>query len=218
MAIVERPTAPPLELTTGRPASTKPLGAFTRPQSTQGWTSWLTTVDHKRIGVMYGAAALFFFVIGGFEALLIRAQLAAPGQKLYSAELYNQLFTMHGVTMIFLVVIPLGAAFMNYLMPLQVGARDVAFPRLNAFSFWTFLFGGLFLNTSWLLGGGADGGWFAYAPNTSVTFSPSHGMDFYALGLQITGLASLVGSINLIVTVLNMRAPGMTLMKMPVFT
>ena len=218
MAIVERPTAAPLELTTGRTASTKPLGAFTRPQSTSGWTSWLTTVDHKRIGIMYGASALFFFVIGGFEALLIRAQLAAPGQKLYSADLYNQLFTMHGVTMIFLVVIPLGAAFMNYLMPLQIGARDVAFPRLNAFSFWAFLFGGLFLNTSWLLGGGADGGWFNYAPNSGVTFSPSHGIDFYALGLQITGIASLVGAVNLIVTVLNMRAPGMTLMKMPVFT
>jgi len=217
MAIVERPTAP-LELTTGEATARRPLGSFTRPKATSGWKSWLTTVDHKRIGIMYGAAALFFFVIGGLEALLIRLQLAAPGQKLYSADLYNQLFTMHGVTMIFLVVIPMGAAFMNYLMPLQIGARDVAFPRLNAFSYWTFLGGGLMLNTSWFLGGGADGGWFAYAPNTGVTFSPSHGMDFYALGLQIAGIASLVGAINLVVTVLNMRAPGMTMMKMPVFT
>jgi cytochrome c oxidase subunit I len=216
MAIVERPTAP-LELTSPTTVN-RPLGGFTRPQATTGWKSWFTTVDHKRIGVMYGAAALFFFALGGFEAVLIRLQLAAPGQKLYSADLYNQLFTMHGVTMIFLVVIPLGAAFMNYLMPLQIGARDVAFPRLNAFSFWCFLGGGLMLNTSWFLGGGADGGWFAYAPNTGVTFSPSHGMDFYALGLQITGIASLVGAINLVVTVLNMRAPGMTMMKMPVFT
>ena len=125
---------------------------------------------------------------------------------------------MHGITMIFLVVMPMGAAFMNYLIPLQIGARDVAFPRLNALSFWTFLVGGIFLNTSWFLGGGADGGWFAYAPNTGVAFSPSHGMDFYALGLQITGIASLVGGINLVVTVLNLRAPGMSLMKMPVFT
>jgi cytochrome c oxidase subunit 1 len=217
MAIVERPTAP-LELTTGEPETIRPLGGLTRPQGTTGWKSWFTTVDHKRIGVMYGAAALFFFFIGGVEAVLIRLQLAAPEGKLYSADLYNQLFTMHGVTMIFLVVIPLGAAFMNYLMPLQVGARDVAFPRLNAFSFWCFLGGGLMLNTSWFLGGGADGGWFAYAPNTGVTFSPSHGMDFYAIGLQLTGIASLVGAINLVVTVLNMRAPGMTLMKMPVFT
>ena len=217
MAIVERPT-PALELTTGEPVVGRPLGGFTRPQATTGWKSWLTTVDHKRIGIMYGASALFFFVLGGIEAVLIRLQLAAPGQKLYSADLYNQLFTMHGVTMIFLVVIPLGAAFMNYLMPLQIGARDVAFPRLNAFSFWCFLGGGIMLNTSWFLGGGADGGWFAYAPNTGVTFSPSHGMDFYAIGLQITGIASLVGAINLVVTVLNLRAPGMTLMKMPVFT
>jgi cytochrome c oxidase subunit 1 len=217
MTIVERPTAP-LELPSGVTTVSRPLGSFTRPQATTGWKSWLTTVDHKRIGIMYGGAAMFFFFLGGVEALFIRLQLAAPEQKLYSADLYNQLFTMHGVTMIFLVVIPLGAAFMNYLMPLQVGARDVAFPRLNAFSFWCFLGGGLMLNTSWFLGGGANGGWFAYAPNTGVAFSPGHGMDFYAIGLQITGIASLVGAINLVVTVLNMRAPGMTLMKMPVFT
>jgi cytochrome c oxidase subunit I len=218
MAIVERPTAPTLELPSGSVTVSRPLGAFTRPQATTGWKSWLTTIDHKRIGIMYGAAALVFFMIGGAEALLIRLQLTAPEGRLYSADLYNQLFTMHGVTMVFLVVMPMGAAFMNYLMPLQVGARDVAFPRLNAFSFWVFLAGGILLNTSWFLGGGADGGWFAYAPNTSVTFSPGHGMDFYAIGLQITGLASLVGAVNLIVTVLNMRAPGMSLFKMPVFT
>jgi cytochrome c oxidase subunit 1 len=196
----------------------RPLGVFTRPRATTGWRSWVTTVDHKRIGIMYGVASLFFFAVGGLEALLIRVQLAAPGQKLLSAALYNQVFTMHGVTMIFLVVMPMGAAFMNYLVPIQIGARDVAFPRLNALSFWVFLSGGLFLNTSWFLGGGPDGGWFAYAPNTGVIFSPSHGMDFYAIGLQITGIASLVGGINLVVTVLNMRAPGMSLMKMPVFT
>jgi cytochrome c oxidase subunit 1 len=218
MANIEPVDVPVLQLPAGQLVATRPLGVFTRPRATTGWTSWLTTVDHKRIGIMYGASALFFFVIGGIEALMIRLQLTTPNGKLYSADLYNQLFTMHGVTMIFLVVMPMGAAFMNYLMPLQIGARDVAFPRLNAFSFWVFIFGGIFLNTSWFLGGGADGGWFAYAPNTGVTFSPSHGMDFYALGLQITGLASLVGAINLIVTVLNLRAPGMSLMKMPVFT
>ena len=167
---------------------------------------------------MYGAAALFFFLIGGIEALVIRTQLAAPDQDLISADLYNQMFTMHGVTMIFLVVMPIGAAFMNYLIPLQIGARDVAFPRINAFSFWVYLFGGLFFNTSWFLGGGPDGGWFAYAPNTSVVFSPSHGMDFYAIGIQIVGFGTLAGAVNLIATCLNMRAPGMTLMKMPVFT
>jgi cytochrome c oxidase subunit 1 len=218
MAIVERPTdvlALPLP---GQGRTQSVLGVFTRPKAVTGWRSWVSTVDHKRIGIMYGAASLFFLIVGGTEALAIRLQLAAPDQKLFSAELYNQLFTMHGVTMIFLVAMPLGAAFMNYLIPLQIGARDVAFPRLNAASFWIFLFGGIFLNTSWALGGGADGGWFAYAPNTGVAFSPGHGMDFYAIGLQITGIGSLIGGINLVTTVLNMRAPGMTLMKMPVFT
>jgi cytochrome c oxidase subunit 1 len=223
MAIVERPSTETdrLALEAG-PSHASPddaLGVFQRPRGDTGWRSWLFTVDHKRIGIMYGAAALFFFLIGGIEALIIRTQLAAPEQEIVSADLYNQLFTMHGVTMIFLVVMPIGAAFANFLVPLQIGARDVAFPRLNAFSFWCFLFGGVFFNSSWFIGGGAaDGGWFAYAPNTSVIFSPSHGMDFYAIGLQITGIASLVGAINLIATILNMRAPGMTLMKMPVFT
>ncbi len=125
---------------------------------------------------------------------------------------------MHGTTMVFLFIMPMAAAFSNYLIPLQIGARDVAFPRLNAFSYWCFLFGGIFLNLSWFLGGAPDGGWFAYAPNTTVVFSPTHGMDFWALGLQITGIASLSGAVNLIVTALNMRAPGMSLMKMPIFT
>ena len=216
MAIIERPSELPA-LPSGAPGEHRALGIFARPRARTGWKSWVTTVDHKRIGIMYATASMFFFVIGGVEALAIRSQLAAPEQKLLSADLYNQIFTMHGITMIFLVVMPLGAAFMNYLVPLQIGARDVAFPRLNALSFWTFLAGGLFLNSSWFLGGGADGGWFAYAPNTGVIFSPSHGMDFYALGLQITGIASIIGAVNLITTCLNMRAPGMSLMKMPVF-
>src|SRR5688572_33209136 len=120
--------------------------------------------------------------------------------------------------MIFLVVMPLGVALMNYFIPLMIGARDVAFPRLNAFSYWVFLAGGLFLYSSFFLGGAPDGGWFGYAPNTDVLFSPGHGIDFWVLGLQITGIASLTGAINLIVTCLNMRAPGMTLMRMPIFT
>jgi cytochrome c oxidase subunit 1 len=125
---------------------------------------------------------------------------------------------MHATTMIFLFVMPMTTALANYLVPLQIGARDVAFPRLNAFGYWTFLFGGIFINTSWFLGGAADGGWFMYAPNSSVPFSPTHGIDFWGLGLQIVGIASLTSAINLIVTVINMRAPGMSLMKMPVFT
>jgi cytochrome c oxidase subunit 1 len=208
----------PLALGTGEVARQRPMGVFARPTTTTGWRSWVTTVDHKRIGIMYGAAALFFFCIGGIEALLIRLQLAQPNGKLLSADLYNQIYTMHGTTMVFLVVMPIGAAFMNYLMPLQIGARDVAFPRLNALSFWTFLGGGIVLNSAWLLGGGADGGWFMYAPNSGVVFSPTHGVDLWIFGLLITGIASLVGAVNLITTVLNMRAPGMSLMKMTVFT
>ncbi len=221
MAIAEIPQAGPLALPGGDGAArTAPetLGVFARPAVRHGWKAWVTGVDHKKVGIMYGASALFFFLVGGIEALLIRSQLAVPDGKLISADFYNQAFTMHGVTMVFLVIMPMGAAFMNYLMPLQVGARDVAFPRMNALSFWTFLAGGIFLNTSWILGGAPDGGWFAYAPNTNPIFSPSHGMDFYSLGLLITGIASTLGAINLIVTVLNLRAPGMTLFKMPVFT
>jgi len=212
------PDSGPLALPPGERTVENPLGLFTRPRTKTGWRSWVSTVDHKKIGIMYGAAAMFFFLIGGIEALIIRLQLAAPDGKLVSADLYNQLFTMHGTTMVFLVVMPIGAAFMNYLIPLQVGARDVAFPRLNAFGFWSFLCGGIVLNSAWLLGGGADGGWFNYAPNNGVTYSPTHGIDFWNMGLLITGIASLTGAINLIVTCLNMRAPGMTLMKMPVFT
>ncbi|GIU84723.1 MAG: cytochrome c oxidase subunit 1 [Acidimicrobiales bacterium] len=214
MAVTERTT---LELPAAI-AEPEPLGVFARPRAKRGWRAWVTTVDHKKIGIMYGAASLFFFLIGGIEALIIRSQLAVPNNDLISADAYNQLFTMHAVTMVFLFVMPLAAAFANYLIPLQIGARDVAFPRLNALSFWIFLAGGIFLNTSWFLGGGADCGWFCYVPNSTVTFSPSHGVDFFAIGLLITGTASLVSAINLAVTVLNMRAPGMTLMRMPVFT
>ncbi len=196
-----------------------PLGALSRPTNPKArWRRWLFTVDHKKIGIMYGTAALIFFMIGGSEALLIRSQLWSPRGTLLSAETYNQVFTMHGTTMVFLVVMPIGAAFANYLMPLQIGARDVAFPRINAFSFWCFLAGGLFLNSSWLFGGGADGGWFNYAPNSGVVFSPGHGIDYWNLGLIITGVASLTGAVNLIVTVLNMRCPGMDMFKMPIFT
>ncbi|MDW3215716.1 MAG: cytochrome c oxidase subunit I [Ilumatobacteraceae bacterium] len=185
---------------------------------TTGWKSWLFTVDHKKLGIMYGVAAFAFFLIGGLEALLIRAQLAGPDGTVLSADMYNQMFTMHATTMVFLFVMPMAAAFANVLVPLQIGARDVAFPRINAFGFWCFLAGAIFINTSWFLGGAADGGWFMYAPNSSVPFSPTNGIDFWTLGLQITGIASLTSAINLIVTVINMRAPGMTLMKMPIFT
>ncbi len=215
MAIIE---GEPLALPSGDPSkAAQPMGVFARPRNATGLKDWLTTVDHKKIGIMYGLAAMFFILIGGGAALLIRTQLATPNSQFLSADMYNQVFTMHGTVMIFLVVMPIGAAFANYLLPLQIGARDVAFPRINAFSFWVFLFGGLLLNTSWFLGGGADGGWFNYAPNNGVSYSPSHGIDFWNAGLLITGIGSLSGAVNLITTVLNLRAPGMSFMRMPIF-
>ncbi|MGH9154298.1 MAG: cytochrome c oxidase subunit I [Acidimicrobiales bacterium] len=193
-------------------------GLLRRPTHPTGVWSWMTSVDHKRIGILYGVTAFVFFLLGGIEALLLRLQLAKPNGTVLSAEAFNQLFTMHGTTMVFLVIMPMSAAFFNYLVPLQIGARDVAFPRLNAFSYWLFLFGGLFMYSSFLLGGAPNGGWFGYAPNTSITFSPGHNIDFWIFGLQLLGIASTAGAVNLIVTMLNMRAPGMNLMRMPVFT
>ena len=215
MAMTEEPHEI-LELESGE--TTPTTGVFARPTNASGWRSWFFTVDHKKIGIMYGAVAMFWFFWGGIEALLIRLQLFTPNGDVLTADQYNQIFTMHGTTMVFLVIMPLAAAFANYMVPLQIGARDVAFPRMNALGLWLFVFGGIFLNLSWFLGGGPDGGWFAYAPNTGVTYSPGTGMDFYAFGLQIAGIASLVGAINLIVTIINMRAPGMTMLRMPVFT
>jgi cytochrome c oxidase subunit 1 len=190
-------------------------GLFARPTAKTGWWSWVTTVDHKRIGILYGVTAFAFFIIGGVEALFMRLQLAQPDGDVLNAEMYNQFFTMHGLTMIFLVVMPMGVALINFLLPLMIGARDVAFPRLNAFSYWVFLLGGLFLYSSFFLGGAPDGGWFGYAPLS--TESASNGMTFYSLGLQMLGVASLAGAVNFIITVLNLRAPGMTMMRLPVF-
>ena len=190
-------------------------GPFRRPTATTGWWSWVTTVDHKRIGIMYCVTAFIFFLLGGLQALAIRTQLAQPNGQFLDADTYNQFFTMHGVTMIFLVVMPLGVGLMNFVVPLQIGARDVAFPRLNAFSYWVFVAGGIFLYTSFFLGGAPDGGWFGYAPLNRQL--PGHGMTYYSIGLQILGIASLAGAVNFIITIINMRAPGMTLMRMPVF-
>jgi cytochrome c oxidase subunit 1 len=186
------------------------------PAATGLW-SWLTTVDHKRIGILYGVSAFVFFLIGGVEALLMRLQLARPDGTVVGAETFNALFTMHGTTMVFLAVMPFSAAFFNYLTPLMIGARDVAFPRLNALSYWIFLAGGLFLHASFLVGAPPDGGWFGYANLTTKQFSPGLSIDFWVLSLQILGMSSVLAGINFIVTILNMRAPGMTLMRMPVF-
>jgi len=182
-----------------------------------GLLSWIATVDHKRIGILYGVSAFAFFLLGGIEALIIRLQLAQPNSAVVSADTYNALFTMHGTTMVFLAIMPFSAAFFNYLVPLMIGARDVAFPRLNALSFWIFLFGGLFLNASFLVGAPPDGGWFGYTSLTLRQYSPGMNIDFWVLGLQVLGASSIIAGVNFIVTILNMRAPGMTLMRMPVF-
>lgn len=189
-----------------------------RPVHATGVWGWMTTIDHKKIGVLYGITAFIMFLTGGLEALIMRAQLAQPEQGIVSPEVYNQLFTMHGTTMIFLAIMPMGAAFFNFLIPLQIGARDVAFPRLNAFSYWTFLAGAIMLKSSWFLGGAPNAGWFGYAPITGVAYNSGHGIDFWILSLQVLGIASLAAAFNFIVTIVNMRAPGMSLMRMPMFT
>ena len=192
--------------------------AIPRPVHPTGIWSWITTIDHKRIGVLYGVTAFLMFFSGGIEAFLIRVQLARPEQNLITPEIFNQLFTMHATTMIFLGVMPLSAAFFNFVVPLQIGARDVAFPRLNAFSYWTFLGGALLLKISWFTHSAPNGGWFGYSPLTGITYNLGHGIDVWIISLQVLGIASLAASFNFIVTILNMRAPGMGLMRMPLFT
>jgi cytochrome c oxidase subunit I len=182
-----------------------------------GLWSWITTVDHKRIGIMYLFTTFFFFAAGGLMALVIRLQLEHANNTVVSAQAYDQLFTMHGTTMIFLFVVPVMAGFGNYLVPLQIGARDMAFPKLNAASYWLLLLGGMVMYSSFVWGGGpADAGWTAYPPLSVI--SPGHGLDLWIVGLHILGISSLLGGINFICTIHNMRAPGMRLTRMPLFT
>jgi cytochrome c oxidase subunit 1 len=179
---------------------------------------WITTVDHKKIGIMYFLFAFFFFLVGGIFALIVRSELALPGLQLVTPAQYNQFFTMHGVTMIFLAIIPMLAGFSNYIVPLQVGARDMAFPRLNAMALWLFLFSGIFMYTSFFFEGTISGGWTGYAPLSISEYSPGRSMDIWALSLYGIGTSSILGAINLVVTILNMRAPGMGLNQMSLFT
>ncbi len=179
------------------------------------WWDWITTVDHKKIGIMYILTAVVFFCVGGIDALLIRIQLGSPENTLLSPQLYNEIFTMHGTTMIFLAVMPFNVGFANYIVPLMIGANDMAYPRLNALSYWLFLFGGLFLSSSFMLGGAPDAGWFSYAP-LSVQ-SGTNGLDFWVLGLQILGVGSVLGALNIIITIFNLRVPGMKFNRMPLF-
>src|ERR687883_1635689 len=194
-----------------------PLAGVRRKYETGVW-SWLATTDHKKIGQLYLYTAVAWFLVGGIEAWLIRWQLREPNGDFVSADTYNQLFTMHGTTMIFLAIMPLSAAFFNYLIPLQIGARDVAFPRLNAFSYWVFLLGGLFITLPILFKAAPDGGWFGYTPLTTRQYSPGINIDFWVIGLQILGVSSLAAAFNFLTTIINLRAPGMHLMRMPMFT
>ncbi|MBD7937744.1 MULTISPECIES: cytochrome aa3 quinol oxidase subunit I [Cytobacillus] len=182
------------------------------------WREWLTTVDHKRLGIMYIIAAILMLFRGGADAIMMRAQLSAPENKLLDAQHYNEIFTTHGVVMILFMAMPFIIGFMNFVVPLQIGARDVAFPRLNALSFWLFFAGAMLFNISFVVGGSPDAGWTSYFPLADNEFSTSVGTNYYMIAIQIAGLGTLATGINFLTTILKMRAPGMTLMKMPMFT
>jgi cytochrome c oxidase subunit I len=179
--------------------------------------SWVASVDHKQIGLLYMGTAFFFFLVGGVEALLMRSQLAFPEGHLLSPAAYDQIFTMHGTTMIFLFVVPLLIGLATYLVPLMIGARDMAFPRLNAYSYWLLMFGALLLYFSFLAGGAPTAGWFSYAPLSEKPFSSSPGLDYWALGLLAIGIGTVAGAINLIVTTITLRVEGMTIRRLPLF-
>jgi cytochrome c oxidase subunit 1 len=186
------------------------------PRRRKAWIDWVATVDHKKIGIMYMVTAFVFFLVGGVEALLIRIQLGAPDNTFLTPEKYNELFTMHGTTMIFLFVVPMMAGFGNYFVPLMIGARDMAFPRLNALSYWLFLFGAIVLYIS-LFFNPPEAGWTSYAPLSSSAYLPSGGIDAWIFMVHLTGLSSLLGAINFYVTIANMRAPGMGWGRLPLF-
>ncbi len=208
---------PPITESTAVRARARPqiISHDVRPEPT-GWASWITTTDHKRIGILYLYTVLVFFCLGGVEALLLRIQLGVPENTFLSPEKYNQIFTMHGTTMIFLVVVPVWAGFANYLVPLMIGARDVAFPRINAWSYWMFLFGGIALYAS-VFFTPPEAGWFSYVPLSLKQYSPSGGQDAWIYMIHLTGLSSLLGAVNFIATIHNMRAPGMGWGRLPLF-
>jgi cytochrome c oxidase subunit I len=182
-----------------------------------GPLAWVSSVDHKQIGILYLATTLVFLAVGGIEALLMRIQLARPGNTFLSPEAYDQIFTMHGTTMVFLVVVPLLIGLGTYLVPLMIGARDMAFPRLNALSYWLLLFGGLLLYFSFVAGGAPDAGWFSYAPLSEPAYATGTGVDYWALGLLVIGIGTVASGINFIVTIVTLRAPGMSIRRLPLF-
>src|SRR5881227_2952883 len=199
-----------------RPAPQVIAEKVTFPRTSKRWVDWFTTTDHKRIGIMYLVATFVFFMFGGVEALLMRAQLSVPNNTLITSEHYNQLLTLHGTTMIFLFVVPVMAGFGNYFLPLMIGARDMAFPRLNALSFWLPLFGGIIFYLT-LFFHPPEAGWWSYPPLSESLYSPNGGQDAWIFLIHITGISSLVGAINFYATILNMRAPGMTWGRLPLF-
>jgi cytochrome c oxidase subunit 1 len=182
-----------------------------------GVLGWITTVDHKKIAIMYLYTTFFFFLVGGVMALLIRIQLAEPQNKFLTPDQYNQIFTMHGTTMIFLWIIPVLAGFGNYFVPLMIGARDMAFPRVNALSFWLIPLGGLVMYSGFLFGGTGAAGWTGYVPLTEKAYSPQVGQDLWIIGLHLLGVSSMLGGVNFLATIHNMRAPGMTWTRLPLF-
>src|SRR5436190_5249381 len=203
--------------TTGKPVPQ--ISARQVRRQPTGWTSWFTTTDHKRIGIMYLVLTFAFFMLGGVEALLMRLQLAQADNTLLTPQTYNELFTMHGSTMIFLFIVPFWAGVANYLIPLMIGARDMAFPRLNALSYWLYLFGGIVMFLSFFASGGAArAGWYSYPPLSEKFFSPGHGQDLWILSLHLVAISGLLGAINFLCTIHNMRAPGMSWMRIPLFT
>ncbi len=210
-------------MTTHKPATgeplTSPLAPVRRRRTGSVIAAWMSTTDHKVIGYLYLITSFVFFLLAGLMAMFIRAELMAPGLQVVSAQVYNQLFTMHGAVMLLLFATPLFAGFANVIMPLQIGAPDVAFPRLNAVAYWLFLFGGIITMWGFVTpGGAADFGWFAYTPLSTSTFSPGVGGDLWIMGLTLAGLGTILGSVNFITTIICMRAPGMTMFRMPLFT
>ncbi|MBA2475274.1 MAG: cbb3-type cytochrome c oxidase subunit I, partial [Actinobacteria bacterium] len=197
-------------------SETPPIAYPKVPWSAGKVASWLTTVDHKRIGILYISTALVYFVAGGILALMIRWQLATPDSDVFARDTYNQLFTMHGTTMIFLVVVPILAGFANYLVPLMIGARDMAFPRLNALSYWLYALGGIVLYSSWFASHGAPrAGWYSYPPVS--TYSQGAGQDLWILAIHILTISSVAGAINFLVTIHNLRTRGMRWTRLPLF-
>ena len=186
------------------------------PERRSGWIDWVTTTDHKKIGILYLFTTAFFFLVGGVEALLMRIQLGSPDNTFLDPTTYNQLFTLHGTTMIFMVVVPIAAGFANYLVPLMIGARDVAFPRLNMLSWWLLIAGGVVLYAS-IFWNVAGAGWTSYVPLSNRDFMPGSGIDAWIVSLHLIGISSVLGAINFITTIHNMRAPGMSLGRMPLF-